>query len=456
LMTGLGAMGQPRSKFPAILAAEGCYFAGVVLPPLPFYVWDRHHILGYFLSNTGQGAEAPLWRMKGGPLDVLAQYTVDGPIGEMLGNYLYALGALCLFGAALFMLGRNRPQALTLIGVLLAVSISLIIMVYGRYANSFFGLSYQILLLFGAVRSLGPHRQLGRLGNRLLFGGLAVLGLWNIAAPAGNTWARPFVAETQVGNRSAQHLVDVVTRHTPRDITNNPLRRGPVVAFTFIGSVNSSTFEWLSLKRGYDFPIRDYHRFSDPRLIRQMTADDDFLVLGSPGTLGLDPAVPANSLQGELIAAIDRDGTRRRISDAADEQRGYLVFMRENLRTVDTQIPSEGLGPVEGPYPKLGLGLVRWGLFPETTLGIDSAAEQPAEIVVGARAAKGQRMAVLANGIVVAEYVFSTGEFEKLRVSFTLQPGRNRLTFRYASTEKSAGDPRPLAVLFRQIDLTRQ
>ena len=452
----LGWTGRPRQGFAELMRIEARYFAGVLLVPLPFFLWDHRHILEYFLINTGRGAEAPLWRMSGGPLAVLGQYTTAGSMGEMLGNYFYAFGFLCLGGLALYGRARNRPQALLMAGVLVAVALSLAIMVYGRYLNPFFGLSYQILLLAGAVRSLGPHPRLGSWGNRAWIGSLLVFSGWNLLSPSGSNYASARLAESSpTARRAVRQLVEVIAANVPAGFPRNMQQRGPVVAFTYWGDVNSATFDWVALRQGHDFSIRDFHRYGDPKRIEEQIADADVVVLSRPHTPGINAALPSTPLQLELINTLEHDGTRRRLAEIGIGQGGLLVLMRENLRTIDRGGRGEGLLPVEGPYPQWKLGLVRWGTFPETDLRVEASVEQQAELVMEARGSQDQILTLLVNGQMIAEHFFKPGEFESIRASFTLRPGTNQITFRYAAAEKTNDDARPRAVLFRRIDLLR-
>ncbi len=452
----LGWSGRPRQGFSQLVIMEACYFAGVLLPPLPHYAWSFRIILNYFLVNTGQGTDAPLWRMEGKSLDVLAHYTVDSAIGSMLGSYFWAFLILCVLGLVLYIRARNRAQALLLVGLLWAVSISLVILVYGRYANPFFGLSYQILLLFGAIRSLGPHPPLGRRGNQLLVAALVAFSVWKVAVQGGSHYARPLLGEPERGARRDLHkIVDVITQAASADFSRKYQRGELIVAFTFWGEVNSSSFDWVALKRGYDFVMSDYHRFGDPEEILRPLADADFVVLCRPGTLGIDGRLPSSPLQGRLIDEFQKKGWGRVIADIPSDGGGYLVLMRENLRTIAFGGAIDGLSAIEGPFPKWNIPPVRWGMYPETTVRVEAPSVQPVEIALQARAAIGQRITILLNDDVIGEYVFASDDFVPIRASGILRPGQNRFIFRYGFSDGSKEDARPRAVLFRAIDLHR-
>ncbi len=214
------ARSEQQQPITRLIPAGLSYLAGVLLLPLPFYVWNYLSILGYFLSNTGQGADAALWRLQGGAWSVFAIYTYStgSGIAGMLGNFIFVFALLSVIGLAVFLANRNRREALVQAGVLTAIATSLAIMVYGRYSNSFFGLTFQILLLFGAIRGLGPHPPLGRWGNNLLFGGLLAFSLWNALVPTASSYARPLMGMPASGARHALHrIVDVIVENTSAD-----------------------------------------------------------------------------------------------------------------------------------------------------------------------------------------------------------------------------------------------
>ena len=97
----------------------------------------------------------------------------------------------------------------------------------------------------------------------------------------------------------------------------------------------------------------------------------------------------------------------------------------------------------------------RGSALAETTIRVESPGSQRAEIVLQARAAIGQRMTILLNDVAIGEHEFTTAEFAEVRASGALQPGQNRLTFRYSMNTASKDDARPRGVLFRAMDLYR-
>ncbi|HUO10417.1 MAG TPA: phospholipid carrier-dependent glycosyltransferase [Phycisphaerae bacterium] len=115
---------------------------------------------------------------------------------------------------------------------------------------------------------------------------------------------------------------------------------------------------------------------------------------------------------------------------------------------------ADGLTAAMGPFPEWQLPLVRWGTFPETRLTIDSPTGGPSQLLLLMRRNDdpAQTIAVELNGTRLIDYRFNGQfQFEPLRLSLALKPGRNEIVFRYASGDKDSTIPR--AVLFRTLQI---
>src|SRR5262249_22487502 len=160
-------------------------------------------------------------------------------------------------------------------------------------------------------------------------------------------------------------------------------------------------FDWLALKRGFNYQIRDFHRYGKADDIVHECTDADFVVVARPDTEGLIHALPSTSQQAEILATLRSSRPHVLLGELEGAGGGYLVWRKENLRTIDTRGASTGLLPMEGPYPRIGL--VRWGLFPFSSLQIEAAAPQPAELLLEARSTQGQTLTILLNNERVTE-----------------------------------------------------
>ena len=114
----------------------------------------------------------------------------------------------------------------------------------------------------------------------------------------------------------------------------------------------------------------------------------------------------------------------------------------------------EGFLGVEGPYPTLKLGFVRWGIFPRSTFWHDAAAATQANLTVELRSMPGQIVRITVNGEPVGVHRLESGDFETLTHKVTLKAGANVVAIDYELAETNDVGQRGRAALFRRMELT--
>ncbi|MGB7791736.1 MAG: hypothetical protein WBL39_11020, partial [Terrimicrobiaceae bacterium] len=94
----------------------------------------------------------------------------------------------------------------------------------------------------------------------------------------------------------------------------------------------------------------------------------------------------------------------------------YFVFV--NPKNVRAFRNSVSLGPethgflaIEGPYPD-GLGVVRWGIAPESTTVFNLNNAEKRALVLSARSIPGQTLTILLNESEPLRHTFKTADFE--------------------------------------------
>ncbi len=455
LAAGAGWLSGPRAALRRRAVELGTFSACVILPPLPLYVRDYLHIFTYFASNTGQGADASLWRLKGTTFGVVSQYLVSGPMGQMLGNYLWVFSLVLAVGAAVGFLLRERRFVLPVFLSTAALG-SLAIMIYGRLANSFFGLTYQILLLFGALAAARALRQTSAWLGTAAFVVMAVALFGNLALPGRNAYARSLLdpPNPEIG-AATRGIAETVLRQLPPSPPGR--ERAPVrIGFTFAGEVNSSSVEWVALKHGLVLNTDDAHRLSRANEIEALIAKCDLIVAVEPGTLGPYPWLPSTSAQGTVLEHLIANAVYTEVARFPAAGGGYRMFRRESLTTFGWPTLAEGLLPIEGPFPQWGLGLVRWGTAPATRLNLPSEGAQTGSLELEARSRPGQRLTVRINGVEAGIHAFTTFDFESATIPLLFRQGNNALEIAYELSEPASSDAVIRAVLYRNLEVRRR
>ena len=114
--------------------------------------------------------------------------------------------------------------------------------------------------------------------------------------------------------------------------------------------------------------------------------------------------------------------------------------------------PRAGFGAAEGPYPQFSLPVVVWSLGARSVLEVPSVDGRPVTLRAQARpTAPGQELDILVNGAAAGTVLFAAVDFTPFTAELRLHAGTNRVEFVHRGTSPVLGDPRPLALLFREL-----
>jgi hypothetical protein len=201
--------------------------------------------------------------------------------------------------------------------------------------NPFFGLTFQILLLFSGAAFLGWLVGQGRvLWTRFVLGGavLAVLGMAFLLA-----FRLPIrKIEFTFGPERHREFLQTVNRDVMAILDENrDAAEGRYCLVSTYGAVSSHTLQWISDKgeRGFRFfgvsyePIEKVREMFDAR---EGSARVDFAVVSEPGILGVHEFLPNAKTSGPLLEYLSENPEYVKIGRVSDpEGKAYVVFSRK-------------------------------------------------------------------------------------------------------------------------------
>jgi hypothetical protein len=430
----------------------------VVCVALPYYAlaWQE---IGDYIWRHSRGESAHLWRLPTGYLGTIAYYFIGPPAQEMMKAHLIIVACLIMLGFASAVAREEYYKCWYGLLVLGASALSLLTFGISRIGNPFFGLTSQVLESLLAIHFVGSNWNVPEKWLRLPLRVIAV-----IAILAGIIGMLPNPA----ADRPQQTPVNAVERSVNREVVEtvhayaqrNDLRgtEGLRVLVTFAGDINDVAMKWIALKRGlrYQFSGNFFSESIEPYINASESAA--FLVSADRDATGVAPWIPSNKIADQILKWIraQADWSLLQTIEAYDGL-NYFVFV--NPKNVRAFRNSVSLGPethgflaIEGPYPD-GLGVVRWGIAPESTTLFNLPGGEKRVLVLSARSIPGQTLTILLNDSEQLRHTFKTGEFEEITVPLFLAKGENRLTLRYTMHLPVTADKIKRAVLFREISL---
>lgn len=227
-----------------------------------------------------------------------------------------------------------------------------------------------------------------------------------------------------------------------------------------IGSQNVRDYPLFLPRQGYPNAVFSWGKTpADParldRLIEEHAITDVVFENDRGVSLQWDGSVKTRGLA-ERMSQRD-DFVRMPVS--VPDQRWYRRSGLEAARATDLPAfsgwaVSDGLGPLEGPYPPALPVAVRWGIGESTRLQFQSPDDRARSLVLECRRNNqvDQTLRVEVNGERAMETRFDiAGGFERLVVPLRVKPGANEVVLRYGGYE-TVGQ-RKLAVLFRKIQI---
>jgi Dolichyl-phosphate-mannose-protein mannosyltransferase len=424
--------------------------APAVILALPHYLLDGRYIVHYIWINEA-GPRRQMWQLHADFKTHLLYYSVGEGGLAMLRVYFWIFLAVMVGGIGLLISDRDRRMWATIgCGVIVGIA-AYTVPTINPQKQSFLATPFDFLMLFGAIlviRELSAERlpPLVGLFGALMTAMLVVVSVLYSGFPGAPGWDR-----TSADVRTTRQTVaGVYAAIRDRYETGQKY-----VWLNVTGPLNTDLLQYTAMKDGIVLTFTGKADTRDLALYQKGYDICDFVVAADPGVPDLPANLPSNSMLDQTLALIRaRPDFELLATVPVGDGLNYYVFHKLGRFHGWTQVV--GLAPLEGPYPQWGLGQVRWGLGPATTITLDADSAHDMEFSARAQSQLAdQKMTILLDGRKMAEHAFTVpGNFDMVIVPMHLAPGRHVLTLQYATW---VTDPaRQAAVLYTalQIDPT--
>lgn len=426
---------------------------------LPHYVAAQRNIYRYIETNVF-GDRARIWELKMSALDHLT-YHLTGPGGAtMMGAWLWAACAVIAVFLVQAARDGNRVE-LARAGVYAAsLGVAFAAVTVPAHKSPHIGAvvpgMIAVAWLYATAHLYGRWRasRSGRAISAVVGVALVVFGLaqftWHSTARYGPPQEDRYA---EIRDRHA------VLRRTLESIAeSDPAARIHVVGTTRY--LNAETLAYYARKARYDGLRFDDDVFSaDVGRTMSRIAESGGVVLFTPDNDELVRSLP--SAAPDYLAAVGQRiaadaGLRKVASSVARTGTGEaVVYLR--AAPFARRAEYKGFGPIEGPYPHMGLPRVRWGYGPRSSLRLPAGVAGRRLVLQAQTAQAGQVLEVRIDGAPAKRHAFAaTGAPETIEVALPEGAnGRDRvIDLVYAKwSDGTGGDPRPMAVLFLRIQV---
>jgi hypothetical protein len=433
------------------------YLPGLVLA-VPYYAFTWRHIWDYFWINT-RGAKSEIWNFKENHWEVLKTFTVGDGGSLMISGYLYFFVGIVILSIILLLNKRKWRDLYILSGLLAVALFSLGIIVYGRMNNTFFGLTYQIMLCLAACYCLSAFYKNRAIFSLLLSAFILFSGWYVIESksllPILSANNSPLVRKENSVNMKIIRAINCYLKKN-----DLPSASGNVFV-SFAGYANASCMKWLALQNSLSLDFSDLHTQNDMVAYKKVIAESDFVIVADDDADGIHRWLPSYALQKPVLDLLRSQPAMKEIlivqTKKYIENSAIRVFVNKSSldkksNTFDVSLPYsvQGFLPAEGPYPQWNLPVVRWGLSPESKIVLPDKLSGKINLDLSARGIPGARLIVMINAVQVYNHVFSGNSFENIRTSFSTGPGANVVKFQYEGINQGK-DQNIRTVLFQNI-----
>lgn len=347
-MLGVAVITEWLGKAPALsaqrVAGRIALALGVmVITVLPYYMLCGPAMFKYMWDNIF-GKDRESWVLAGGWAKH-AGYYLTGDGGRLqLGGHLWLLAALVAAGLWWAWKRWERGKAVRFTGLVVLIAAVYALVTANAVKNAFFGLTFQVLLVYCAVIVLGE--ALGRRGpasaNRAGGPGArwATAAVWGLAALGVGLFQFPpkWAAADDPGVLANGRMVAAVQSLLEREIT----RPTQVIMLTTNGHampetmldhhiMNASLIHYLFLRDRGAAPILDHRYFREPSAgMNDELVWADFLVASEPGgKIPFDFQKSSRHEQEWLDAVRGRTDWREIGHFVGASGKGYYVFRHE-------------------------------------------------------------------------------------------------------------------------------
>jgi hypothetical protein len=219
-----------------------------------------------------------------------------------------------------------------------------------------------------------------------------------------------------------------------------------------VGTVSPELLRFYAIRDGLPYPVARGEDTGQPEGIKTLIDWADLIIAPSPGAAEVWPYTPGARLSGESLAAVRANASFSLFRTVKVDGGAYYLF--EKTLPFQGFADASGLLDVEGPYPQWGLGLVRWGVGPETTLDVEMEQGGHFNLAIEGRGALPRLEAVLfLDDAVITRHTFQDpSRFEQVEVAVDLPAGKHVIKIAYSRWTQTPGEP-PRAMLFKTIRL---
>ena len=452
-LTVLSDMNQKarRPSLSRITAACVPVGAAAVLVATPYYAVAWRDV-GHYIQRHALGSSSALWQVQGGAM-FQARYYLDGAGGRyMLGDHLWILLGLAVLGVVLAV-RRGGIEITRLVSFGLVVFFAYLIPTISAVKGPFFAVVFHVLLLLSGVMVM----RLLVMGSqaRQSKGGLAASAVGKvtlIAAVLLGIWLAQFPAAWGVRGSEA---VENRNRLIHDIYTTLKEKAGSHESSTFVttfGTVNKGTLRFLALRDGVELAFSDLVLSDNLADYAHSLESADFAVASEPGNgEGVEGRLPSSKVQGQTLALIRSHPDFVQIASFPTST-GKLYYVFERRPKFSGWKVIAGLGEVEGPYPRLNLPKVRWGLGPASLLAVDGAQGKPMRLIMSCYTyIPNQEVTVRLDGKRIAVHALPvTSKIHRFETALDVSRGSHKIELVYKDWVRDPPN-KPLAVLFGEL-----
>ena len=305
----------------------GSFLVGCFVISGMYYLSAWKGVMTYLATNTGSGSEANLWRTTGGVWGTFKEYVFSGSMAQMLGPFLWLLLAVTAAGLVFNLARKEWKNIAVLSAGLFCSAASLGVMCIGQHRNEFFGLTWQMLLLFSAIFALGTLTPSSVLRTGVVVFALTT-GLIKLFGPHG-----PMIWQPQTDALTSRSLNEALIKRFEElgPVKSDSLKRNfPIIYVAFAGAVDSETQRWLADDEKYRAQFSNLHRSGNLEEHRQMVAAADIVGIASEDAAWLYTFLPSAALQKDLLALIRDDPSFVELAPARGSDGKVYLFARKS------------------------------------------------------------------------------------------------------------------------------
>ena len=429
-----------RSAGKQIVRAWGVCILGAVIVAAWHYVADWSDIYQYIQVNIF-GKDRFNLAQRNMPLGWHLKYYLTGIGGQrLLSRHLYLFAIVIVAGiVAMMVRGAQRSASFLrivalVVVMLLAVGLPTALVIKQEY----FGATFSWLLILTAVHVLYEFSHERRVGAvAITLTALVSLLLARFPQPL-------YLDEAPNADWRNRTITGIYDALCQADVAS-----GERVYMTGTGYVNDAVLNYLARlhrRHGFTFFVAAF----DPVLENQarLIAQADYVIAAGRGNGETFDSLPAGGIQDQTLALVRSQPEFHEVAKIQTlKGKPFYLFRRsegfEGVEVID------GMGPLEGPYPTMGLSKIRWGLGKGSRLKFSTSGK--CRLTINARPYfTPTTMTVLVDGKEIASRLLNDSEtFEELDLKLDLTPGEHELHFVYEVP--AAVSNQPLSVMFREI-----